>query len=111
MELKIAHQDALTSASMLAGRPSTGKTLPRDASVQVCMDVLNRVVIEIESRESAREMQQFPGRRWRAESVYYLVVDEERLLAEHPANGALRDLIATIRQRGPAVDVILRDWR
>ncbi|MFI1204805.1 hypothetical protein ACH4VR_36155 [Streptomyces sp. NPDC020883] len=111
MELKIGRTDGSESASVWVGRPSMGKTLPHDATVRVYVTVLNSVVREIESRESAKRKQRLRWRRWRADAMYYLAIDEHRLLAEHPTNGELRELIATVRHRGPAVDVVLQHRR
>ncbi|MEV6956625.1 hypothetical protein [Streptomyces sp. NPDC051183] len=106
MELKIGQTDS-SAAAAWGGRPAIGKTLPDSASIRVCVKVLNGVVSEIESRESAKKKRWFSWRRWRASSPYFLIVDDDRLLAEHPTNAKLRDLVATVRRRGPAVDVVL----
>lgn len=107
MELKIGHTDS-SAATIRVGRPAIGKTLPHDAGVRVYVNTLKRVVSEIESRESAKKKRRFSWRRWQAGTMYYLIVDDDRLLAEHPANAELRNLIAAVRRRGPAVDVVLR---
>ncbi|MFI5987836.1 hypothetical protein ACIBEA_44175 [Streptomyces sp. NPDC051555] len=110
MELKIGHTDS-SAATAWVGRLATGKTLPHDASVRVCVNVLNRVVSEIESRESERKKRRFSLRPWHASAMYYLIVDDARLLAAHPENAELRDLVAAIRRRGPSVDVVMRPLR
>lgn len=86
---------------VLFGRAAMGKTLPHDADTHVCFTVLNRVVREIEDREAAAAAPAPP-------TAYHLIVDRARLLAAHPGAPALRDLLDTVRRRGPAVDVHLR---
>ncbi|WP_327258278.1 hypothetical protein [Streptomyces sp. NBC_01244] len=107
MELKIGNTDK-SAGTLRVGRLAMGKTLRRDTPIGMCMNVLRGVVNEIENRESEKKKRRFSWRRWQASTMYYLSVDDVRLLADHPANQELRDLIAAIRDRGPAVDVVLK---
>lgn len=81
------------------GRPAMGKTVPRGTDIEVCRNVLRRAVREMEDREA----------EGRADAItYYVVVDDQWLLAEHPDDNQLRDLLDAVRHRGPAVDVRLQ---
>lgn len=96
MKLRI---EGATADGAWIGRPAMGKTVPRDTDISVCRNVLHRAVREIEAREAAG----------RADAItYYVVVDDQWLMAEHSADDRLRDLLGAVRDRGPAVDVRLR---
>ncbi|MGA5820006.1 hypothetical protein ACPC54_19340 [Kitasatospora sp. NPDC094028] len=107
MRLQLELPDGPATTARI-GRSSTGKTLPYGADLRTCLAVLHRVVSEIESRETQREEQRFSWLRRRAGVSYYLVADGDRLLAEHPGSAELSALVAVVRERGPAVGVILK---
>lgn len=97
--MKLRIEQGAPADGAWVGRLATGKTVPRGTDVSVCRNVLRHAVREIEAREAA-------GRE--DAITYYVVVDDQWLLAEHPDDNQLRDLLDTVRHRGPAVDVRLR---
>jgi hypothetical protein len=107
MQLQLGHPGDLSARAWI-GRPSIGKTLPHGAGLSTCLAVLHRVVSEIGSREAAQHERWFSWLRRRPGATYYLITDEDRLLAEHPGNDELRALVAAVRERGPAVGVVLK---
>ncbi|MFE4516807.1 hypothetical protein ACFRMQ_21735 [Kitasatospora sp. NPDC056783] len=98
------------SGRVLLGRPTSGKQpLPADAPVGEFVAQLRRAVHTIECREAGPEAarQRFGLFADRTQGRQVLFADPDRLLAEHPGEEELRDMVQAVRERGPAVGVVL----
>lgn len=82
-------------------RAARGKqALPADAPLDDFMAQLRRAQREIDRRNGTPEAA--------AEGQFVIFVDEVALLARDPDNTELRELLRTVRDQGPSVDVAVR---
>ncbi|THA53239.1 hypothetical protein [Streptomyces sp. A1136] len=90
-----------TLTNLIAGRPSMGKNpLPDNAGTAEWMGQLHRALREIETREQAPELV--------ARAQYVLYAVPQLLRRRHTDSPALLQLLQIVENRGPAVDVVLR---
>ncbi|WP_208105432.1 hypothetical protein [Streptomyces sp. GC420] len=104
--------DQLPDPATFIGSIGRGKApLPADADADAdqCAAVLRRALHTVECRELGPEAagQKFGPFADTADGRVSVLVDEHQLRARHPGHAELHHLARAVRERGPAVDVVL----
>jgi hypothetical protein len=102
--------DQLKDLATYTGTAARGKALlPADADADQCAVVLRRALHTVECRELGPEaaVQKFGPFMDTADGRVTVLMDEQQLRARHPDHGELHQLARAVRERGPAVDVVL----
>ncbi|WP_435057800.1 hypothetical protein [Streptomyces sp. bgisy060] len=100
--------DQLSDSTALVSPIGRGKaSLPVDADQ--CATVLRRALHTVECRELGPEAarQRFGQLADITDGRVTVLVDEDQLPARHPNHSELHDLARAVRERGPAVGVVL----
>lgn len=110
----MGHESSTAAAFVVSPGSGRGwKSLPPDAEVGAFIHQLNRALHTIECRElgpvAARQRYgQFADVQG---GRVFLAINADQLSAQHPGHEELHDLLRTVRERGPAVDVTLTSPR
>ncbi|WP_030841347.1 hypothetical protein [Streptomyces sp. NRRL S-475] len=102
--------DQLPDPAAFIGPIGRGKApLPRDADADQYAAVLRRALHTVECRELGPEAagQKFGPFADTADGRVTVLVDEDQIRARHPGHDELHHLAHAVRERGPAVDVVM----
>ncbi|MCX4792278.1 hypothetical protein OG369_41490 [Streptomyces sp. NBC_01221] len=102
--------DQLPDSATFLGPTGRGKPpLPVDTDADQLTTVLRRALHTVECRELGSEaaQQQFGPFADTADSRVTVLIDEDQLRARHPGHSELHQLARAVRERGPAVNVVL----
>lgn len=105
--------DQLPDPATFIGPIGRGKApLPADADAHQCAAVLRRALHTVECRElgpeaAGQKFGLFADTADTADGRVSVLVDEDQLRARHPGHAELHHLARAVRERGPAVDVVL----
>ncbi|MCL3999209.1 hypothetical protein, partial [Streptomyces lavenduligriseus] len=102
--------DQLPAPEAFIGPSRRGKaSLPADADAEQCAAVLRRALHTVECRELGPEAagKQFGPFADTAVGQVTVLMDEDLLRARHPGEVELHRLARAVRERGPAVNVVL----
>ncbi|WEH37803.1 hypothetical protein PZB75_30845 (plasmid) [Streptomyces sp. AM 4-1-1] len=100
----------MSDSATFLGPTRTGKPpLPVDADAGQIATVLRRALHTVECRELGSEaaQQQFGPFADTADSRVTVLIDEDELRVRHPGHSELHQLARAVRERGPAVNVVL----
>ncbi|MFK0119231.1 hypothetical protein [Streptomyces sp. NPDC090994] len=102
--------DQMPDPATFLGPTGTGKPpLPVDADAGQIATVLRRALHTVQCRELGSEaaQQQFGPFADTADSRVTVLIDEDELRIRHPGHSEVHQLARAVRERGPAVNVVL----